>query len=183
LEFGISATSQRQKCENRDRETQSVLALDFTPNNNNNADGTRNIHHRKSSRQSFLIKHCFHDNGDLHCFFARHLTFHSSQSFAALRLNAVKKRPTNPTWHQPPHQSWIPALTTRLHLTWWSRQCNCQAHPAFKPLATATLNINGVKGKPVDLQCLLCSQKCDVIAPQETLLSSTDFGIHIPDCQ
>jgi exonuclease III len=52
-----------------------------------------------------------------------------------------------------------------------------------KPFKVATLNINGVKKRSVDLQYLMRLQKSDAIALQETLLSSTDFGIYIPDYQ
>jgi hypothetical protein len=54
---------------------------------------------------------------------------------------------------------------------------------ATKPLRVATLNIHGAKKKTIELQHLLGSKKLDLIALQETLLRSTDFGISIPDFQ
>lgn len=48
-------------------------------------------------------------------------------------------------------------------------------------MCISTLNIQGAKKKTIDLQHLLRSQRLDIIALQETLMRSTDFGISIPD--
>jgi exonuclease III len=58
-----------------------------------------------------------------------------------------------------------------------------QNNTPTKPLRVMTLNIHGIKKKSVELHHLLRSQKVDVIALQETLLRSTDFGISIPSYQ
>ncbi len=58
-----------------------------------------------------------------------------------------------------------------------------QNNTPTKPLRVMTLNIHGIKKKSVELHHLLRSQKVDVIALQETLLRSTDFGISTPSYQ
>jgi hypothetical protein len=49
------------------------------------------------------------------------------------------------------------------------------------PLRPGTLNVNGVRTKQTDLWHLLCSERLNILALQETLLKATDWDLHVPD--